>query len=158
MVNTNIPRIGALTGSGVTAVVLGVMAVGGSLTRGTMSIFSELIALGYSGGPPWLGPIIAFLLVAAGGVLGAWAVAGGEYRYFSRSLVAVLCLVGTYVGWTLVWTAWRLGPSLDTTPLLPVYCALLALAGLLAPLAVLFVPAAMVWTRVIVRLVSETAR
>lgn len=148
--------IGAITGAAATAVVVGILVSIGTLTGESLSGFKELIGLAFLDGPRWLAPVVGSAVIVAGGAVGALVIASARFGLLPRSLAGMLGLVGAYVAWTFVWTIWRLGPDLSTTPFLPVYSALLTLAGLLGPLVLLFVPTAILWARIVELLLAPS--
>jgi hypothetical protein len=147
--------IGAATAAAATAFVVVVLILLGSLTWPDLSGFKALIGLGFIGGPPWLPIVVILALIIAGGAMGIWAIRSTEYGFRVRAVVAVLVLVAAFIGWTAVWTVLRLGPQVPAVPFLPIYSALLTLAGLLIPLVVLFVPIALLWARIVESLVTR---
>ncbi|NJD28452.1 MAG: hypothetical protein FIA92_09155 [Chloroflexi bacterium] len=142
--------IAASLGAAATALVVAAMVAVGALAGDLLLGFKQLVGMGYYLGPPWLAPAVGALVIAAGGATGAWAARTGE-DVLRRALLGVLVLVGGYVSWTWVWTAWRLGAEVWTYPFVPSYVTLLTLAGLLLPVTLLFVPVAVLWARLLER-------
>jgi hypothetical protein len=131
--------------------VVAAMAVVGDIAGQTLATVYQLLGLAFLDGPGWLAPAIMAGLITTAGMLGARAAHRRGNALFTAALTGVLTLVAVYVGWVVVWTTWRLamGGGIAAAPLLPLQAALLALAGLVLPSLILFLPAGLLWACVV---------
>ena len=67
------------------------------------------------------------------------------------AITRVLWFVAAYVAWVFVWTLYRLGISrgLGSAAFLPFHTGILTFAGLLPLAIVLFLPASLLWERIV---------
>ena len=137
---------GATVGALDAALVIVLMLVVDALAGPALGPIPDLLGFATILGPTWLGPAVAAVSILAAGVVGASAAGRGEDRLSSGAAIGVLVLMAGYIAWTFVWTVWRTGASGLG---LPVEAALLALAGLLLPAMLLFLPAAMLWAWIV---------
>ena len=143
--------LGAFVGAFAAVLVVAAMAATGTVAGRSVGVFADLLGLAFVEGPRWLGPAIAIGSILAAGVIGGMAASRGRDHLFRWAAIGALLLVAGYVAWTFVWTVWRLVVvgALGAAPLLPLEAALLALAGLLLPAMLLFLPAAMLWAWIV---------
>ena len=142
---------GAAAGALDAALVIALMLVVDALAGRALGPIADLLGFAFVGGPIWLGPSIPAGSILAAGLIGGMAASRGREHLFRWAAIGALLLVGGYVAWTFVWTVWRLGVGggIGAAPLLPLEAALLALAGLLLPALLLFLPAAMLWAWIV---------
>ncbi len=131
--------------------VVGAMAVFSGIAGPTLATVYQLLGLAFLDGPGWLTPAIMAGLITTAGMLGARAAHRRGNGLFAAALTGVLTLVALYVAWVFVWTTWRLTMSsgIAAAPFLPLQAALLALAGLVLPGLILFLPAGLLWAWVV---------
>jgi hypothetical protein len=136
--------IGAVAGALVAALIVALLFATNALMGALMDDF---FGLAFVLGPAWLGPAVAAGAILAAGLIGGRAARRGTDTLFVAGMLGVLWFVAGYVAWVFVWTLYRLGMSgeLGSALLLPIYAALLALAELLLPALVLFLPASLLW-------------